>query len=112
MDDLRLDRMNDTRSSNGLLHRPRIHASENQYESGLPDTKYVQGREHKVMKDNRGEETYIYQPSSYIHPVSRARYGSSYNNHSAGPSVYNYIDTESKFEIQRPNISLGHMNQY
>ncbi|XP_053386536.1 uncharacterized protein LOC128550788 [Mercenaria mercenaria] len=112
MDDLRLDRMNDSRSSNGFLHRPRIHAAENQYESGLPDTKYVQGREHKVMKGNRGEETYLYQPSSNLHLVSKARDGSMYSNHSAGPSVYDYIDTDSTFKIQRPNIRLGHMNKY
>ncbi|XP_053385499.1 uncharacterized protein LOC128550449 [Mercenaria mercenaria] len=112
MDDLRLDRMNDSRSSYEFLHRPRIHASENQYESGFPDTKYVQGREHRVMKDSRGDETYIYQPSSCIYPVSRTRDGSAYSSYVAGPSVYDYIDTESKFEIQRPNIRLGNMNKY
>lgn len=56
MDDLGFEHGNTSRSSDGFLKRPKIHAAENPYQSGLPETKYVQGREHKVMKDDTGQE--------------------------------------------------------
>lgn len=56
MDDLRFETRSRSMSSDGFLKRQRIHAAENPYRSGLPDTKYVQGREHKIMKDDMGQE--------------------------------------------------------
>ncbi|WAR10572.1 hypothetical protein MAR_035648 [Mya arenaria] len=78
----------------------------------LPETRMVEGREHKVTKDEKGQELYIYQPSGQPdRPNGHQRSHSWYSSASSvdlhrgkNGSTYDYIDTSIKFEIQRPNI--------
>lgn len=59
MDDISMSKMDDSHSSNGYQHRSR--AVSNEYQTGLPghDVKYVQGREHRVSRNDRGDEVSI-----------------------------------------------------
>lgn len=47
-------------NSQDRLYRPNKNTAENEYHSGLPgqDLKYLQGREHRIYKDDKGEEVF------------------------------------------------------
>ncbi|XP_060608147.1 uncharacterized protein LOC132760229 [Ruditapes philippinarum] len=103
MDDFGWERSSDL---NANLYRARVKSVANDNKTRLQeqDVTYFQGREHRLYKDDKGDEAYIYQPSSHK--------SSAETEYNTGPSVYDYIDTDSKFQIQRPNIRIGHLNKY
>jgi hypothetical protein len=58
MMDIRRDRFGGQRES---FYAQRKNTIENEYHSGLPnqEIKYLQGREHKIYKDEKGDEVHL-----------------------------------------------------
>ncbi|KAH3750619.1 hypothetical protein DPMN_185146 [Dreissena polymorpha] len=66
--------------------------------------------QHKVTRDEKGNEVYIYQPKQ-PRDIGRQRQSSVYSsasedNAQTGSSMYDYIDTDTKYQIRRPNVSI------
>ncbi|WAR09534.1 hypothetical protein MAR_034610 [Mya arenaria] len=71
------------------------------------DTLTVEGKEHKIITNRLGNEMYMYQPNpSDIrrHPSSRLSSLEGDYSRPRTASVYDYIDTQSTFEILRPTL--------
>ncbi|KAH3750628.1 hypothetical protein DPMN_185156 [Dreissena polymorpha] len=74
------------------------------------ETRVLDGIEHKVTRDDKGNEMFIYQPKQ-PRDLGRQRQSSVYSSASednahTGSSMYDYIDTETKYQIRRPNVSI------
>ncbi|WAR09529.1 hypothetical protein MAR_034605 [Mya arenaria] len=82
-----------------------LRLSSDMYPRKREDTLTVEGKEHKIITDSRGNEVYMYQPNPEdIQRQTSSRVTSSERgfNRPRTASVYDYIDTESRCEIQRP----------
>ncbi|XP_052234829.1 mucin-2-like isoform X6 [Dreissena polymorpha] len=75
----------------------------------IPGNKVVEGRVHRVATDDKGSETYIYQPSrqnSAGLQRSQSWYSSaSESDHWRTRETSPYADPNFKFQISRPNVS-------
>ncbi|KAH3750352.1 hypothetical protein DPMN_184873 [Dreissena polymorpha] len=75
----------------------------------IPGKKVVEGRVHRVATDDKGSETYIYQPSrqnSAGLQRSQSWYSSaSESDHWRTRETSPYADPNFKFQISRPNVS-------
>ncbi|WAR09566.1 IMPG2-like protein [Mya arenaria] len=92
---------------NGRQGTGGVRLSLDKYPRTREDTLTVEGKEHKIITNSLGNEVYMYQPNpSDIrrHPSSRVSSSESDYNRSRTASVYDYIDTESRYEIQRPTL--------
>ncbi|XP_053385640.1 uncharacterized protein LOC128550481 [Mercenaria mercenaria] len=87
-----LDRYNESHSSREFSDQRGTKWTENQYQRSLLDTRYFDGREHKVLRNDSGKESHP-NPGYSLPPSNK--------------SVYDYIDTSSRFEIKRPNVHIG-----
>ncbi|WAR09527.1 hypothetical protein MAR_034603 [Mya arenaria] len=71
------------------------------------DTLKVEGKEHKIITNSLGNEMYMYQPNPRDirrHPSSRMSSSESDYSRPRTASVYDYIDTQSTYEILRPTL--------
>ncbi|WAR09562.1 hypothetical protein MAR_034638 [Mya arenaria] len=65
----------------------------------------MEGKEHKIITNSRGNEVYMYQPDPNDirrHPSSLVSSSESDYSRPRKVSVYDIIDTESRYEIRRP----------
>ena len=77
MDDLQLQKFDDGSYNGYQGYHPRSPTAGSAYDSGLPDSRVIRGREHKVLKDDRGSEvSHGYQG---YHPRSPTA-GSAYDS--------------------------------
>ncbi|XP_052813755.1 uncharacterized protein LOC128240852 [Mya arenaria] len=82
-----------------------LRMSSDKYPEKREDTLTVEWKVHKIINDSRGNEVYMYQPNPEdIRRQPSSRVSSSERDFSRPRtvSVYDYIDTESRCEIQRP----------
>ncbi|WAR09536.1 hypothetical protein MAR_034612, partial [Mya arenaria] len=76
-----------------------LRLSSDMYPRKREDTLTVEGKEHKIITDSRGNEVYMYQPNPEdIRRQPSSRVSSSERDFSRPRtvSVYDYIDTESR----------------
>ncbi|WAR09561.1 hypothetical protein MAR_034637, partial [Mya arenaria] len=87
-----------------------LRMSSDMYPRKREDTLTVEGKEHTSITDSRGNEVYMYQPDpNEIRRQPSSPVSSSERDYSRPrtASVYDYIDTESRYEIQRPILRLN-----
>ena len=56
MDDFQLQKFDDGSYNGYQGYHPRSPTAGNAYDSGIPEPRVIRGREHRVLKDNRGSE--------------------------------------------------------